>query len=149
MIFTSTFGTFAAYFATDEEAYNNLMMLSSSRSTICSNIVKENMGTYTDVMLIDHISMSGTQNDKIASTNVVITGTSSQKKSSYAETAVYNTNGVHFGSAYKAGTTLTSNAIAKVNVSSISVKSVLHIGKQEQMCEGDKVHNCLVYKNSR
>ena len=142
----SVISVFGAYYITDDEAFEALLHVSNARSTICKSDVKYNQGTYNNKMICEHISMSGTQNNSKASTTVVLSGNGEQRKGSYAETAVYNVNGVHSGSAYKQGTSLSTNATATVNVSNISVKSVLHCGNQVSMCYYNKDHYFLLYK---
>lgn len=143
----SVISVFGAYYTTDDEALEALILhVNSARSTVCKSEVRYNQGTYNNKMICEHISMSGTQNNSKASTTVVLSGNGDQRKGSYAETAVYNVSGVHSGSAYKQGTSLSTNVTATVNDSNISVKSVLHSGNQASMCDYNKDHNFLLYK---
>ena len=85
-------------------------------------------------------------NSKTASTSVIVSGsTPSSRKKCYAETYVYNTNGILSASKQTTGAMFSSTASASIDVSSISVGSIMHIGNNPNLCSGGE-HHWLIYK---
>lgn len=142
MLVLSTFSVFGAYFATEQDAFESIM--SNARATRCQGQVLRGKGYYSEAY--SHISMGCTLNSTTASTSVTVSGsTPSSRKKCYAETYVYNTSGTLWASKQTTGAMFSSTASSSIDVSSVYVGSVMHIGNNPNLCSVGE-HHWLIYK---
>lgn len=142
MLILSTFSVFGTYFLTEHDAFESIM--SNARATRCQGVVLRDQGYYNEAY--SHISMECMLNSKTASTSVIVSGeTPSSRKKCYAETYVYNTSGTLSAGKQTTGGMFTSTASASIDVSSISVGSIMHIGNNPNLCSVGE-HHWLIYK---
>lgn len=142
VISISTLTVFGVYYSTEADLLNYL----SRSTTICQNWSLTNQSTYSGKTITgSHLGtlMYCTQNGSQAKTQILYDWGAGSN--CYCETYVYNNSGVLVGNAHKSGSKATVSATATVNVSSINVKSVLHVGYQPQGCNIGE-HCFLLFK---